>query len=31
MGNLMCDFKQQMDKGGHYHVQIKRWMQKREL
>ena len=30
-GNLMCDFQGQMDKGGHYHVQIKRWMQKRAI
>ena len=30
-GNLMCDFKGHMDKGGNYHVQMKRWMQKRAL
>ena len=30
-GNLMCNFKGQMDKGGHYHVQMKRWMQKMRL
>ena len=30
-GNMMCDLKGQMDKGGHYHVQMKRWMQKRAL
>ena len=29
MGIMMCDLKGQMDKGGHYHVQIKRWMQKK--
>ena len=28
MSNMMCDLKGQMDKAGHYHVQIKRWMQK---
>ena len=30
-GNIMCDLKGQMDKGGHYYVQMKRWMQKRAL
>ena len=27
-GIMMCKLKGQMDKGGHYHVQMKRWMQK---
>ena len=26
VGIMMCDLKGQMDMGGHYHVQIKRWM-----
>ena len=31
VGNMMCDLKGQMDKGGQYQVQIKRCMQKRAL
>ena len=27
-GNMMCELKGQMDKGGHYHVEIKESMQK---
>ena len=27
MGILMCKLKGQMDKGGHYDVEIKGWMQ----
>ena len=30
-GIMMCELKGQMDKGGHYHVQMNRWMQKRTL
>ena len=30
-GNMMCKLKGQMDKGGHYIVQMKRWTQKRAL
>ena len=30
-GNMMCELKGQMDKGGHYDVEMKRWMQKRAL
>ena len=30
-GIMMCKLKGQIDKGGHYHVQIKNWMQKRAL
>ena len=28
---MMCKLKGWMDKGGHYDVQIKRWMQKGAL
>ena len=27
-GNMMCELKDQMDKGGHYDVEIKESMQK---
>ena len=27
-GNMMCELKRQMDKGGHYDVEIKESMQK---
>ena len=30
-GNITVDLKGQIYKGGHYYVQIKRWMQKRAL
>ena len=30
-GNMMCKLKGQMEKGGHYDVQMKGWMQKRAL
>ena len=26
-GNMMCKLKQWMDKGGHYDVEMKGWMQ----
>ena len=26
-GNMMCKFKGQMDKVGHYNVEMKEWMQ----
>ena len=26
-GNMMCKLKERMDKGGHYDVEIKVWMQ----
>ena len=29
MGIMMCKLKGQMDKGGHYDVQMKGWMDKR--
>ena len=28
--NMMWKLKGQMDKGGHYHVQMSGWMEKRE-
>ena len=28
---MMCKLKGSMDKGGHYDVEIKRWMQKGAL
>ena len=30
-GNIMWKLKDQMDKGGHYDVQMKRWMEKGAL
>ena len=27
-GNMVCELKGQMDKGGHYDVQMKGWRQK---
>ena len=27
---MMCKFKGRMDKGGHYDVEMKEWMQKEE-
>ena len=30
-GNMMCELKGQMDKGRHYDVEIKGWMQKGAL
>ena len=30
-GKMMCKLKGQMDKGGHYDVEMKRWMKKRAL
>ena len=30
-GIIMCDLKGQMDKGGHYYVQMIRWMHKGAL
>ena len=27
-GIMMCKFKWQVDKGGHYDVEMKEWMQK---
>ena len=28
---MMCKLKGRMDKGGHYHVEMKGWMQKRDI
>ena len=30
-GNLVCKLRGWMDKGGHYDVQMKRWLQKGAL
>ena len=30
-GNMMCKLQGWMDKGGHYDVQMKRWIQKGAL
>ena len=30
-GNIICELKGQMDKGGHYHVEIKEPMQKEAI
>ena len=30
-GNMMCKLNGQMDKGGHYDVEMKRWMKKGAL
>ena len=31
MDIIKCKFKGQMDKGGHYDVEMKGWMEKRAL
>ena len=28
---MMCKLKEQMDKGGHYDVELKGWMQKKAI
>ena len=30
-GIMICKLKRQMDKGGHYDMEMKRWMQKGAL
>ena len=31
MGIMMCKLKRQIDKGGHYDVEKKGWMEKRAI